>query len=240
MPLQIKLAIFNLENTTSVTVLSAIVGEVENQNPDFVLFTNVWMEPYFPKSLIKTLKSKGWVTDSYSQLGDRNSLKTREILFRKKSIILDGKVIDTHFDQTQYGFRTFCYLIPTDQRDPPTRKVIIKTFTLDEDVEVFRRKSQLTHLLEGDVNLQVPEIVLSDFRVPDWEDYPTHRGWVDLYEVEGSSSEDVNYESSRRDRIWVRENTALVKSLSSAEFPGLEEKLAGDKKMTIGVLEFRE
>lgn len=233
-----KFAIFNLEQSTSVSVLSNLVAEIESQNPDFVVFTNVWTEKYFLDTLIKRFKGKGWVTDP---LPKGPVPKCREVLFRKDHAVLAEKVKSTLFDGTSYGFRTYVYYLHTgvlDENGENKKKVIIKTFTLEEDIEPYKRKIALTKVLEGDANLLVPEVVLSDFRVMDWEEYPVHAGWVDIYDEKGGPNEDSNYDQSRRDRIWFRENTAEALSLTSVDFDQYREKLAGTKKMTIAILDF--
>ena len=238
---QIKLAIFNLEKVTSVTILSSLSAEVENSSPDFVVFTNVWMEPYFPKSLVKLMKNKKYISDHHLPLGGLGPQKpgatnSREILFRKATILLSGKISSTHFDRSTFGFRTYKYLFPTQILNSP-RPVIIKTFTLNEEVESYQRSEQISQTLIGDTNYEVPEIVISDFRIFDWEIYPTPKGWSDLHDLVGSEKEDSNYNGSRRDRILFRDETAEAVSLTSIEFPDTH-KLAGEKKMSIGVVSF--
>jgi hypothetical protein len=242
---QIKLSVFNLENVTSNTILSSLSAEVENSSPDFIVFTNVWMEPYFPKALIKLMKNKKYVTDHYLPLTGLGTTKSpagsrsnaREILFRKITILLSEKVIDTHFDKSTFGFRTYRYLFPTQIINTP-RPVIIKTFTLSPEVEAYQRSEQINHILVGDTNYEVPEIVISDFRFADWETFPTPEGWNDLHDLVGTEKEDANYGPSRRDRILYRDETASAEKLTSVEFMDPQNKLVGEKKMTIGVVSF--
>ena len=235
---KIKLAVLNLENVSSVSILSAVAAEIETSDPDFVIFTNVMMEAFFPKALNKALKAKGYTSDSSGPLGPKGNLPTREIVFRKKTINLDGKVVDTHFDKSILGFRTYVYQLPTGIKDPPSRKVILKAFTLDPEVDRHLRTAQLTHVLLGDTDLQVPEIVVSDFKILSWETYDQPSGWVDVYDLKGSENEDANYEENRRDRVWFRDGTAEAEALTSIEINDPHDKLRGAKKITVGTLKF--
>ena len=235
---KIKLAVLNLENVTSVSILSAVAAEIETADPDFAIFTNVTMEAFFPKALNKELKAKGYTTDSSGPLGPKGNLPTREIVFKKKTINLDGKVLDTHFDKSSLGFRTYTYQLPTGIRDPPSRKIVLKTFTMDPEVERHLRTAQLAHILLGDTDIQVPEIVVSDFKILSWESYDQPSGWIDIYDLKGSEKEDSNYEEDRRDRIWFRDGTAEAESLSSIEINDPHDKLRGAKKITVGTLKF--
>lgn len=235
MPETFSIFVVNLEGVSSLSILSSIGGEIEGYNSTFVLFTNVDMrESHISKELVKILKKKGYSSDSYEALGPKYNLPSREILFHKKEVKLLSPVQNTYFDGTVMGFRAFSYSIPFGKE---TKKIIIKTFTLHTEVPQYQRKTQISHVLAGDLDLLVPEVVVSDFRILEWENYEQPQGWIDLYDFSGTQNEDSNYDGSRRDRIWIRSGSCTPSSLSSVEIPDPHNKLAGNKKFTLGVVQ---
>lgn len=231
---QFTLALFNLENTTSVTILDPLVAQMTSYEPDFVLFTNVSMEPHFTKVLFNHLKVRKYISDHFAPLGaeGHGKLKTREVLFRRNTLFIAAPVTSTCFDGSFYGFRTYKYSLDSKNET----SVTIKTYTLPEKIEPHHRRSAIDTLTKGDLDLRCPEVVISDPRIMEWDDSPPPKEWSDLYDFFGSPKEEQNFDGSRRDRIWFRTGSARPVGLTSTTIDDPHNKLAGHKSITIGKL----
>lgn len=230
---QFTIAIFNLENVTSVTILKVLISEMTHLEPEFLLFTNVSMEPHFTKPLIKDLREKHYLSDHPLPVGKGGEpLPTKELLFRNQDIIPMDKVGDNQFDKNTYGYRTFTYALAPVLIEGKGEMVKIRTFTMPRGQDVYVRNSQISAMCVGDLELRTVDLLTSDFLIRHHELYSPPLEWLDVYDYKGSSKEDQNYGNDRRDRVWFRSGSAKVIKMSSAEVQDPDGKLQGEKLIT--------
>lgn len=225
--MEIGLAVLNLEEVTSHSVLPLVFDKLHHGKIPLVIFTNVTTEENFMKVLMKGMERKKYTADSFHPV---ESLVFRTILFRSAEHFEWPKLRPTFTNfgeaknKSKFGY--WDYEFP---------KVIIRTFFFDPEIDPFYRKSYINQMTvpryaEADVK---PMILVSDFRIMKWEttiDLPPD--WYDLLDYQGSETEEDNFNQDRRDRIWFNGDLEPV-SFTSISFLEQKEKLQGDKKMLI-------
>lgn len=237
MPREFTIAIFNLEGVTSVSILKLLVSEMTHLEPQFVLFTNVYMEPYFPTALTKMLKEKGYLSDHSLPVGKGHQmLSTREILFRNKDIIPMDPAKDEQFDGINYGYRTFRYAL-SDVKEPGSGEFVkIRTFTMPRDQTAYNRNSRIKAMCVGELNFRTVDLLTSDFLIREHELYDPPDDWRDVFDFGGSMKENENYDFDRRDRVWFRHTSAKVVKMTSSKIDDPNGRLVGQKTITFVTL----